>query len=48
MLDQETIKDLAKNFLMALDKHASPNDILEIFDDLLDEYETLHTQYQQR
>lgn len=48
MLDHDTLKDLAKNFLMALDKHASPNDILEVFDDLLDEYETLHTQYQQR
>ncbi len=48
MADRELLKDLAKNFLMALDKHASPNDILEIFDDLLDEYEQLHTQYQQR
>lgn len=48
MADRELLKDLAKNFLMALDKHASPNDILEIFDDLLDEYETLHTQYQQK
>lgn len=48
MADIELIRDLARNFLMALDKHASPNDILEVFDDLLDEYETLHTQYQQR
>lgn len=31
---------------MALDKHASPNDILEIFDELLDEYETMHAKYQ--
>jgi len=46
MADRELIKDLAKNFIMVLDKHTTPNEILEIFDDLLDEYETLHTNYQ--
>lgn len=48
MADLEIIKDLATNLIMALDKHSSPNDIIEGFEDALDEYEQLiqrfHTQ----
>jgi hypothetical protein len=46
--DVALIKDLAANLIMALDKHSSPNDIIEGFEDALDEYEVLiqrfHTQ----
>ena len=48
MADVELIKDLATNLIMALDKHSSPNDIVEGFEDALDSYEELiqrfHTQ----
>ena len=48
MADIELIKDLATNLIMALDKHSSPNDIVEGFEDALDSYEELiqrfHTQ----
>ena len=46
--DVALIIDLAANLIMALDKHSSPNDIIEGFEDALDEYEVLiqrfHTQ----
>jgi hypothetical protein len=38
MVDLKVIKDLAANLIMALDKHSSPNDIIEGFEDALDEY----------
>jgi hypothetical protein len=41
MVDLKLIKDLAANLIMALDKHSSPNDIIEGFEDALDEYEEL-------
>lgn len=41
MADVALIKDLAANLIMALDKHSSPNDIIEGFEDALDEYEAL-------
>lgn len=48
MADVELIKDLATNLIMALDKHSSPNDVIEGFEDALDAYEELiqrfHTQ----
>lgn len=47
MADVKLIKDLASNLIMALDKHASPNDIIEGFEDALDVYEELINQYHQ-
>jgi len=48
MVDIELIKDLATNLIMALDKHSSPNDIVDGFEEALDSYEELiqrfHTQ----
>jgi hypothetical protein len=41
MADLALIKDLAANLIMALDKYTSPNDIIEGFEDALDEYEEL-------
>lgn len=41
MADVALIKDLAANLIMALDKYTSPNDIIEGFEDALDEYEEL-------
>jgi hypothetical protein len=41
MVDLKVIKDLAANLIMALDKYSSPNDIIEGFEDALDEYEEL-------
>ena len=41
MADVNLIKDLAANLIMALDKHSSPNDIIEGFEDALDDYEEL-------
>jgi len=41
MVDLEVVKSLATNLIMALDKHTSPNDIIEGFEDALDEYEDL-------
>lgn len=41
MADVALIKDLAANLIMALDKYSSPNDIIEGFEDALDEYEAL-------
>lgn len=41
MADVALIKDLAANLIMALDKYSSPNDIIEGFEDALDEYEEL-------
>jgi hypothetical protein len=41
MVDIELIKDLATNLIMALDKHSSPNDIVEGFEEALDSYEEL-------
>jgi len=41
MVDLAVIKDLAFNLIMALDKHCSPNDVVEGFEDALDEYEDL-------
>jgi hypothetical protein len=48
MVDLELIKDLAMNLIMALDKHASPNDIIEGFEDALDGYEELINTYHQQ
>jgi hypothetical protein len=48
MADVTLIKDLAANLIMALDKHASPNDIIEGFEDALDAYEDLINQYHQK
>jgi hypothetical protein len=48
MADVELIKDIATNLIMALDKHSSPNDIIEGVEAALDSYEELinrfHTQ----
>lgn len=41
MADVNLIKDLAANLIMALDKHTSPNDIIEGFEEALDDYEEL-------
>ena len=41
MADVKLIKDLAVTLIMTLDKHSSPNDIIEGFDEALEEYETL-------
>ena len=41
MADVNLIKDLAATLIMTLDKHSSPNDIIEGFDEALEEYETL-------
>jgi hypothetical protein len=48
MADVNLIKDLAASLIMALDKHASPNDIIEGFEDALDSYEELINQYHQK
>jgi hypothetical protein len=48
MADVNLIKDLAANLIMALDKHSSPNDIIEGFEDALDAYEELVNQYHQK
>ena len=48
MADVNLIKDLAANLIMALDKYSSPNDIIEGFEDALDAYEELVTQYHQK
>ena len=46
MLDQ--IRGFFKYTAMALDKHASPNDVIEGFEDALDAYEELINQYHQK
>ena len=48
MADVTLIKDVAMNLIMALDKHASPNDVIEGFEDALDAYEELIKQYHQK
>lgn len=48
MADVTLIKDLAVNLIMALDKHSSPNDIIEGFEDALDGYEELINRYHQQ
>jgi hypothetical protein len=48
MADVTLIKDLAANLIMALDKHSSPNDIIEGFEDALDAYEELVNTYHQK
>lgn len=48
MVDLNTIKDLAVGLIMALDKNASPNDIIEGFEQALDSYEELINQYHQK
>ena len=48
MVDLNVIKDLATNLIMALDKHASPNDVIEGFEDALDEYELLINKFHQQ
>ena len=48
MVDLKLIKDLAANLIMALDKHSSPNDIIEGFEDALDAYEELICTYHQK
>jgi hypothetical protein len=47
MVDVEVIKDVATNLIMALDKYASPNDVIEGFEDALDAYEELINRYHQ-
>lgn len=44
MADLKLIQDLAMNLIMALDKHASPNDVIEGIEDALDAYEDLINQ----
>jgi ABC-type uncharacterized transport system substrate-binding protein len=46
MADVKLIKDLASNLIMALDKHTCANDIIEGFEDALDDYEELVIRYQ--
>lgn len=48
MADIKLIKDIVSNLIMALDKYASPNEIIEGFDDALDAYEDLINQYHQK
>ena len=48
MVDLEVVKSLATNLIMALDKHTSPNDIIEGFEDALDEYEDLINKFHQQ
>jgi hypothetical protein len=48
MADVTLIQDLAANLIMALDKHSSPNDIIEGFENALDAYEELVNQYHQK
>ena len=48
MADVKLIKDIAINLIMALDKHASPNDVIEGIEDALDAYEELINQYHQK
>ena len=48
MADLTLIKDLALNLIMALDKHASPNDVIEGIEEALDAYEELINQYHQK
>jgi hypothetical protein len=48
MADLALIRDLAMNLIMALDKHASPNDIIEGFEEALDGYEGLIDTYHQQ
>ncbi len=48
MADLTLIKDLALNLIMALDKHASANDVIEGFEDALDAYEELINQTHQK
>ena len=48
MADVTLIKDITTNLIMALDKHSSPNDIIEGIEDALDAYEDLINQYHQK
>ena len=48
MADVTLIKDVAMNLIMALDKHASANDVIEGIEDALDAYEDLINQYHQK
>jgi hypothetical protein len=48
MADVNLIKDLAMGLIVALDKTASPNDIVEGFEDALDAYEQLINTYHQK
>ena len=48
MADVALIKELASNLIAALDKYSSPNDIIEGFEDALDEYENLINLYHQK
>jgi hypothetical protein len=48
MADLTLIKELASSLILALDKHSSPNDIIEGFEDALDEYEELINIYHQK
>jgi hypothetical protein len=49
MADVTLIKDLAMGLILALDKTASPNDIIEGFEDALDVYEDLiNTSHKQK
>ena len=48
MADVTLIRDLATNLIMALDKHTSPNDIIEGIEDALDAYEEQINLYHQK
>lgn len=47
MVDLTVIKDLAFNLIMALDKHSSPQDVVEGFEEALDDYEALIQRFHQ-
>ena len=48
MADVSDIKQVATALIMAFDKTSSPNDIIEAFDDALEEYEQLIQTYHQK
>jgi hypothetical protein len=47
MADVNEIRQVVDALLLAFDKTSSPNDILEAFEDALDDYETLLIKYHQ-
>jgi hypothetical protein len=47
MADVNEIKQVVEALISAFDKTSSPNDILEAFEDALDDYENLLIKYHQ-
>jgi hypothetical protein len=47
MANVTEIRQVVDSLILAFDKTSSPNDIIEAFDEALDEYETLILQYHQ-